>query len=187
MPLEEPNPLPIRAGAESSESIAVAEVEVHMLERRRDARYPTSDPAEVEIFPQAAVREGALILDVSRSGLRVHLKTETPKGTHLKIRLLKTHLIIFGEVRYCRAVADGFHVGVRIEHMFNAREELGKHIDDMDLCLYVMGRGLNAEEVILLKDHLITCETCQVRAAKKEAALQPASRPKNKTPASGAD
>ena len=53
----------------------------------------------------------------------------------------------------------------------STREELGKHIDDMDLCLYVMGKGLTVEEVILVKDHLITCETCQVRAAKKEAAL----------------
>src|ERR1700730_2766582 len=150
MLLEEPKSLPTRAQLESSgraeslltprEVIAVADADIPMIERRRDARYPTSDPAEVEIFARAVVREGALILDVSRSGLRVHLKTETPKGTHLKIRLLKTHLIIFGEVRYCRAVADGFHVGVWIEHMFKARDELGKHIDAMDLCLYAVGK-----------------------------------------------
>jgi hypothetical protein len=197
MPLEEPTIPPIRAQSEACERaespltprevIAVADEDPPMLERRRDTRYPTNDPAEVEIFPQAVVREGALILDVSRSGLRVHLRTEAPKGTHLRIRLLKTHLVIFGEVRYCRAVADGFHVGVWIEHMFNAREELGKHIDDMDLCMYVMGKGLTVEEVILLKDHLMTCETCQVRAAKKEAALQPVSGPKIKTYASGTD
>jgi hypothetical protein len=195
MHLEEPNTMLTRAGSEACERveslltprevIAVADQEIPMIERRRDPRYPTSDPAEVEIFPQAPVREGALILDVSRSGLRVHLKTETPEGTHLKIRLLKTHLIIFGEVRYCRAVADGFHVGVFIEHMFNPCEELGKHIHDMDLCLYVTGKGLTVQEVILLKDHLMTCETCQVRAAKKEAALHPVSGPKNKTQASG--
>jgi hypothetical protein len=197
MPLEEPNTLPTQAQSEAYERaeslltprevIAVADEEIPMLERRRDTRYPTNDPAEVEIFPQAAVREGAVILDVSRSGLRVHLRTEAPKGTHLKIRLLKTHLVIFGEVRYCRAVADGFHVGVWIEHMFNAREELGKHIDDMDLCMYVLGKGLTVEEVILLKDHLITCEICQVRAAKKEAALHPVSGPKNKTHTSGTE
>jgi len=196
MPLEEPNTLPTRAqsACERAESlltpqevIVVADEQIPMQERRRDTRYPTSDPAEVEIFPQVPVREGALILDVSRSGLRVHLKTETPKGTHLRIRLLKTHLVIFGEVRYCRAVADGFHVGVRIEHMFNVREELGKHIDDMDLCMYVLGKGLTVEEVILLKDHLMTCETCQVRAAKKDAALRPVSGPKSKTHTSETD
>jgi hypothetical protein len=120
MPLEQPNTLPARDRSEDCgraeslltppEVIAVANEEIPMQERRRDARYPTSDPAEVEIFPQAVVREGALILDVSRSGLRVHLKTEAPKGTRLKIRLLKTHL------------------------------ELGKHIHDMDLCFYVVGK-----------------------------------------------
>jgi hypothetical protein len=146
MPLEEPTIPPIRAQSEACERaespltprevIAVADEDPPMLERRRDTRYPTNDPAEV---------------------------------------------------RYCRAVADGFHVGVWIEHMFNAREELGKHIDDMDLCMYVMGKGLTVEEVILLKDHLMTCETCQVRAAKKEAALQPVSGPKIKTYASGTD
>jgi hypothetical protein len=181
--LEELNTLPVGDQSEFAEPlltprevIAVAGEGKPMIERRRDTRYPTNDPAEVEIFSQAFLREGSLILDVSRSGLRVHLKTETAKGTRLKIRLVKTDLFIFGEVRYCRPVEDGFHVGVWIEHMFNAREELGKHIDDMDLCLYVMGKGLAVEEVILLKDHLIMCEACQVRVAKKEAALNPPSK-----------
>jgi len=164
--------------------VAGADNEKPTIERRRDPRYPTRDFAEVEIFPQATVREGAMILDVSRSGLRVHLKHDVPKGTHLRIRLLKTHLVIFGEVRYCRASDDGFDIGVWIEHMFNAREELGKHIHDVDLDLYVMGKGLSVEEVILLKDHLITCEICQARVAKKEATLRPIAGLKLKTRAS---
>src|ERR1700738_2694065 len=100
--LEELNTLPVGDQSEFAEPlltprevIAVAGEGKPMIERRRDTRYPTNDPAEVEIFSQAFVREGALILDVSRSGMRGPLKTVTPKGPHLKIRLLKTHLAKF--------------------------------------------------------------------------------------------
>lgn len=143
------------------------------IERRRGVRYPTNDAAEVEIFPQAVAREDALILDVSRSGVRVHLKTKAPSGAYLKIRLLKTNLLIFGEVRYCRPVADGFDAGVRIEHVFGVGQELGKHLHDRDFLLYASGKGLTAEEVIVLRDHLVGCEACRIRCAKIEAALEP--------------
>ena len=168
-----------------TEETPLPEAPLPGVERRRDTRYPTSEPAEVEIFPREVVVSAAMILDVSRSGLRLEVKREVPTGACIRVRILKTHLTIFGEVRYCRQVAEAFHVGVLIEEMFSPQEELGKHIDDMDLYLYVMGHGLSVREVIVLKDHLITCEKCQARFAKKEALLHLTSRPKTGTETSG--
>ncbi len=49
------------------------EIDLHDDERRREARYPTQDPAELEILPGPSQPIYGTILDVSRSGLRAAL------------------------------------------------------------------------------------------------------------------
>src|SRR6266478_5666808 len=43
------------------------------IEKRREARYPTNDPAEVELVNGGTGRYSATVLDVSRSGLCLKL------------------------------------------------------------------------------------------------------------------
>src|SRR5580698_3501999 len=78
------------------------DVIVQEVERRSETRYQTQDPAEIEILPGPSEPFYGTVLDVSRSGLRVALTNRISRGQHVKVKLHRN--VIFGEVRYCRAV-----------------------------------------------------------------------------------
>ena len=82
-------------------------------ERRREARYPTDDPAELEVLPGPSEPIFGIILDVSRSGLRVALPKRIDRGEQVKVKLYRN--VIFGDVRYCRSISGAFHAGIRIK------------------------------------------------------------------------
>ena len=54
-------------------STAFALRRARLVERRREARYPTQDAAEVEVRHGEILRMPAMVVDVSRSGLRLEL------------------------------------------------------------------------------------------------------------------
>ena len=87
------------------------------LEKRRETRYKTNDVVEVEILQPGFHRVAAFIVDVSRSGLRLMSKLTIGKGAQVKITMQK-HVVIFGEVQYCRPARGGFHSGILIHDMF---------------------------------------------------------------------
>jgi hypothetical protein len=89
------------------------------LERRQEVRYPTNDPAKVRLAPGAECVTGT-ILDISKSGLRIELCAAVARGSRLEV-LLASGPVVFGTVRYCRRIADAFHVGLLIEHLVDAR------------------------------------------------------------------
>jgi len=95
------------------------------LEKRQEARYQTNDAVEVEILQTGFPRVTAAIVDISRSGLRLLSEATIGKGAHLKITL-ERHLVIFGEVQYCRSARDGFHSGVVIQDVFYPARQAGK-------------------------------------------------------------
>ena len=144
-------------------------------ERRRETRYPTNDKAKVEIWQPPMLSVAASILDISRSGLRLALQTRIGKGVHVKITF-EYPMVVFGEVRYCRSVASGFHAGVQIREVVYLRNPPAIHIDEDSLSFYLIGKGLTAPEVIKLRDHLIECELCRTRLGEKDAILNPAKR-----------
>jgi PilZ domain len=141
-------------------------------ERRRDARYPTNDPAEVEVLHVNIQRLAARILDVSRSGLRVGIDERIGHRSQVKIRL-PGQMVIFGEVRYCRCVGLGFHAGVLISQVLQAAEQSQEHVPDEELGLYLVGKGLTAAEILRLREHLIYCESCHLRLLRINAILNP--------------
>jgi hypothetical protein len=143
-------------------------------ERRTEARYPTQDPAELEILPGPAEPIYGTILDVSRSGLRVALSKRIDRGEQVKVKLHNN--VIFGEVRYCRSVPGAFHAGIRIQDLVRPARGLNRHIDEDPLSLYAIGKGLSVAEVIEVREHLVRCETCRARLAEKEALLNPSRR-----------
>lgn len=147
-----------------------AEVEPS-TERRSEARYPTQDPAELELLTSAGQPVYGTILDVSRSGLRVALSERIERGEQVKVKL--HHNVIFGEVRYCRTVAGGFQVGIRIQDLVRPAGRENEHIDEDPLSLYAIGKGLSVPEVIEVREHLMRCDACRVRLAEQEAMLNP--------------
>jgi hypothetical protein len=150
-------------------------------ERRTEARYPARDPAELQILPPPGEPISSepiygTILDVSRSGLRVALPQRIDRGEQVKVKLHNN--VIFGEVRYCRAVSGAFHAGIRIQSLVRPAGRENRHIADDPLSLYAVGKGLSVPEVIELREHLVRCETCRARLAEKVTLLNPSRRAK---------
>lgn len=140
------------------------------MDRRREARYPAQEPAELELLYGPRETIYGTILDVSRSGLRIELPRRIHRGEEVKVKLQQN--VIFGEVRYCRAVSSVFHAGIRIDELVRPPLD-GKHLSEDTLSLYAIGKGLSASEVIEVREHLLRCESCRVHVAEKEALLNP--------------
>jgi len=144
-----------------------------LLERRSEARYPTCDVVEVQILEKGNLcRVAATIVDVSRSGLRIEVRSPIAKGSQVEIILARA-LVIFGEVRYCRRGGEAVYAGILIQQVVPARPLADEHIHDEVLSLYLVGKGLTVPEVIGLKEHLILCEACKIRLAEADAILNP--------------
>jgi hypothetical protein len=149
-------------------------------ERRREARYPTQDPAELEILFSGDETIYGTVLDVSRSGMRIALSKRINRGEQVKVKLQQN--VIFGEIRYCRAVPGGFQAGLKIQDLVRPPGRSEDHIDDEPLTLYAAGKGLSVSEVIEIREHLVRCESCRAQLAGKLALLNP-SRRANRRPA----
>jgi len=144
-------------------------------ERRRDARYPTNDPADVEVLGVNPRHLSAVVLDVSKSGLRIEVHERIGPGSEVRIRLPR-EAVIQGEVRYCRRAGTGFHVGILIAQVFQSAEQAEQHLFDGEMSLYLLGKGLSAAEVFRLRKHLSDCESCRLRIAEAEPILKPGNR-----------
>ena len=141
------------------------------IERRSEARYQTQDPAELEILPGPGEPIFGTILDVSRSGLRVALRHRIGRGEQVKVKLHRN--VIYGEVRYCRAVAEGFHAGLKILSLVGPPTRHDEHIAEDPLSLYAVGKGLSVAEVIGIREHLAQCEDCRERLIEQQNLLNP--------------
>jgi hypothetical protein len=162
-----------RAGCAAREANAAAAARGALfIEKRREARYPTNDPVEVEMVNGGTGPSPANVLDVSRSGLRLKLESTINKGVEVRITLQR-NMVIFGQIRYCRPFDGGFEAGVLIQDMSQNPEQSNPHIEDDLISLYVIGKGLTVPEVIKLKQHLVNCEACRIRLGEKDALLNP--------------
>lgn len=141
------------------------------IERRSEARYHTQDPAELEILPGLGDPIYGTILDVSRSGLRIALRQRIGRGEQVKVKLHRN--VIFGEVRYCRAVPEGFHAGLKILSLVGPPARHDQHIAEDPLSFYAIGKGLSVSEVIEIREHLAQCEECRARLLEQQNLLNP--------------
>src|ERR1700683_1722981 len=142
-------------------------------EKRRETRYPTNDAVDVRLLPDDGQHLPGTIIDISKSGLRLELGTELTKGRHIEIVTFPRGLIIFGEVKYCRRVGAVFHAGVLMDGVVSGKEDGEAHILDDEIELYVVGKGLAAQEVLRVREHLSKCDVCCRRVLATAAMLQP--------------
>jgi hypothetical protein len=152
-------------------------------DRRKEARYPTSEAAEIELVsvrgePGPAKTVFGTVLDVSRSGLRLALPVSLnlKKGDSVRVKLLRT--TILGVVRYCRTMAEGCQAGLLIQDLERSEDNPTEHMSEDQLSLYALGKGLALTEVIELREHLLHCEACRTRVAETEAVLNAPKRRK---------
>jgi len=167
LPLEEKSStfttLPPRGDLSESLSEGQAAGDQGTAERRRETRYQVHEPAEVRVIAGAAGLLPATVLDISRSGLRLEVAVQLPKGAAIEIVLPK-EVIVFGKVRYCRRAGEAFHAGVLIDDVFYAGHADGDdHLHDDELSLYLARKGLTGAEVLGVRDHLQRCELCAAR------------------------
>jgi hypothetical protein len=156
----------------SNQFAAALDLEIEgNAERRAEARYPTQDPVEIETLPGPSQPFYGTILDVSRSGLRISLRKRISRGKQVLVKL--HHGVIFGEVRYCRSVPDGFQVGVKIQDVVRPPGRQNEHIADDPLSLFSVGKGLSVAEIIEVREHLARCEACRARLVQQQAMLNP--------------
>lgn len=148
-----------------------------MVERRRETRYPTQDAAEVEVRHGEILRMPALVVDVSRSGLRLELPAAVGRGEQVKITLPR-QVVILGEVRYCRRAGMVYHAGVLIQDVFQDQVAAGGHLSVDDISFFLIGKGLAVSDIIRLREHLIECEGCRIRLGETDAKLNPSRLPK---------
>jgi hypothetical protein len=165
-------PPPRAKGAAGESTAAAAARGALFIEKRREARYPTNDPADVEVVNGGTGRCSATVLDVSRSGLRLKLEISINKGAEVRVTL-QSNITIYGQIRYCRPLDGAFDAGILIRDMSQSSVSSSPHIEDDLLSLYVVGKGLTVPEVIKLKEHLVNCETCRTRLGEKDAVLNP--------------
>jgi hypothetical protein len=162
-------------GVEALPDIKLPPAQPDLHEKRRETRYPTNDPADVQMLPDNSTRSPAMVLNVSRSGLRLGLHALVGTGAQIKVTLSE-QVVIFGEVRYCRRVRDVFHAGVLIQDVVYSRQRVSKHVLDDNLSLYVVANGLSPCEVIKIREHLLLCESCLIRLNEIDAMLNPSKR-----------
>jgi len=91
----------------------------YVRERRRFIRFATDEPVSVRILnPVSFARDAARVLDTSRDGLKLRVSEFLAPGSTIQVRL--ANAIAFGEIRYCKPVGSGFHVGVQLQDTFPA-------------------------------------------------------------------
>jgi len=82
-------------------------------EKRREPRIITNDPALLQILiPFSDEHLDVVILDASKSGLRLLLPTAVMPGSHVQVRMKDS--IAFGNAKYCAPATEGFYIGVQL-------------------------------------------------------------------------
>jgi hypothetical protein len=134
-------------------------------DRRREARYPCHENADVRVLSGELGPLPAIVLDLSRSGLRLEIAAALPLRLAVAVALPKG-VIVFGRIRYCRSTGQAFQAGVLIEDVFYANPVSGgdrDHLHDHQLTLYLLRKGLTPAETFSVRDHLQRCELCAAR------------------------
>jgi len=83
---------------------------------------------------------------------------------------LASKSVIFGEVRYCRRSGPTFHAGVLIQDVVQPKPDTS-HLDDDQISLYVVGKGLTASEVLRVEAHIFRCDSCKQQMVQTTKAL----------------
>jgi hypothetical protein len=81
------------------------------FQQRRDPRYFVSEPGLLSIEGLPDEVFAVLVLDVSKSGLRVSCSAKLWNGTRVRVKC--RHMEVSGEVRYARSVGkEEFNLGI---------------------------------------------------------------------------
>jgi len=86
--------------------------------RRTEHRFEVNSPVQVFIrYPSVAGPFHGVVLDLSKSGMRLQMETSLPKASQVQVKF--GEVVVFGEVKFCREM-DSVHyeAGLHIEDLF---------------------------------------------------------------------
>jgi hypothetical protein len=138
-------------------------------ERRREHRYPACEIVEVQAIGASGGRFAGMVLDISRSGLKIEVGKPLSQGAHLEI-VLPSRAIIIGEARYCRSKNKLYHVGVEIEGVYFSQAVSARHIGKELLARYSHDSVLAPLQAMEVRQHLTACEACRDALARCDEA-----------------
>jgi PilZ domain len=96
------------------------------LTRRREIRQPADEPVLVEICDPSGTSliVDAVIVDISRSGMRLSIPRSVDAGRQIKVFRNEPRMECLGTVRYCREATreDGCFVGIELAVPIEARD-----------------------------------------------------------------
>jgi hypothetical protein len=109
----------------------------------------------------AVARLEVTIADVSDSGIGLLTKHVLPLDAAVTVAWQE--IVIWGEVRHCRRVEEGYRVGVQITRQTEASD--GNHISEETLALYAANQGDRVPDRIhrQVSTHVQECFYCRVR------------------------
>jgi hypothetical protein len=129
-------------------------------EKRKETRYPTNESAEVRLLYTGRDPIRAKIVNVSRSGMRLEVASALPQGRRIEITTSSRKLVVFGEIRYCKGVSGGFHVGVLIEGVVSDRDGSVANLSGDEIASYIARQGVTTPEAQRASEHLSKCGMC---------------------------
>ena len=133
-------------------------------ERRKEPRYATEDSVEVRVLANGGRPFTAIVVNVSRAGLRLQLGIDIPVGTTAEA-VTQGKFAAVGQVRYCVRRAGRCYAGVEVQDTIVPPTEAKWHMNDDQLALYAIGRNLKASEFFRAMKHLEECLDCNLRLA----------------------
>jgi len=130
-------------------------------ERRKERRYPTQDPVEVNLLPPDKGIIPATVIDVSRSGVRLECAHPIPNFAKIELIFIATGIVAVGNVRHCRPVDYLFQAGVFVEDIIAATDYAAAHLTVDEVAKFVQGRGLTTRQVFRFERHRLMCGHCE--------------------------
>lgn len=130
-------------------------------ERRAEPRIACNNTqAEFTIIGTTVTTIPAVVVNISRSGLKLISNTRTSSGQQVRIKM--EQFVIFGEVRHCRAQGPIFEVGIKISDVIG-EHGICNRLTEEQIELLVIGKGLSTGERFLARWHIRRCTSCNER------------------------
>ena len=96
------------------------------MERRKEPRFKTNQPAELRILDDGGTCQ-ATLLEISGKGLRVRVDGPLKLGAPVRLDVEQT--IILGEVTHSTSSADGYEAGIQVEQVLTKTDDLTRLIE----------------------------------------------------------
>src|SRR5580700_11246764 len=88
-----------------------------LMEQRREHRFPSEQPVSLTVLGDPETRLTAIVKNASGRGLGLISPESVPSGAAVKIEA--GDCIFLGEAMYCKAMDDGYYLGIELTEVLS--------------------------------------------------------------------